>query len=248
MNYFGCLKAELYKSFKDKKIFFYLLTAAVFSIFFYLLSRITFLKYQETLQVEAGFLELLCGLLPALTGLTVYEDLNKERQAGNFYAMLAIPFGRNNIYLAKLTKLGFTIGLEVIVTLATFAFLYRNDMTLLWPIISFAIILSDLELILIHMWIFMKYDIANVVFGFVEMLLAFLSQTAWGDRLWFLFPCAIPGRMAVYILYEKNNYLNMNLVKSELETGAIALIIYTTLIALLGVWWFAGWEGKKQNG
>ena len=241
------IKSELYKIKHTWLPWVHILLPIAYSLLFYGASKTTGLKnFGESDLLETYFV-LLGAMVPIICSFIISKVVDMEASAGRFQVLLTTTKSRRKAYLGKLIvlELGFMVSLTL--ALIIFAILSGYQNILDWIIELVLIFMSSLSLYMIHFWVSIVLSSgASIGLGFLETMIALLSMTSLGDRIWYFIPCAWSSRLpAMYIMVDKASDPSYFYREFRLWSFVASLIILILFIS--SVIWFNRWDGKSAS-
>lgn len=209
--------------------------AALFT-FYYLLY-----KNVDELQRLKLLLELTAMVFPILIGIVVGLNILQEEKAGHFQNILAAPH-RSKILLAKFAVLYLSGVFSLFVLFTLFAITAGTNETIPFgPFIQsvLGLAIGNFVIYALHLFLSMKFGLAISLFwGVFECLQCILYSNIELQGFWRYIPFSWSVNWVQDVLNDKlaSNSAQWMIV-SILSAGALLAILY----------WFAHWEGRKNN-
>lgn len=241
------LKSEFYKIKHTWLIWVHIIIPILYSVTFFVATRVTSLNNFGHDDIIQNFLVVLSSVLPIIVSMVTSKVVDIEESAGHFQVILSQTKSRVKAYIGKYIVLLIGSVFFISIAITIFAILYNNQTSLDWLIEALLIFVGSLPVYLIHLLVSIKFgSSASIGLGFVETLLALLSMTSLGDKIWYYLPstwssrlCTIfvVGKTKLGILYINNEFMKWCLI-------AILIMIFVLAISLV---WFSRWDGKSYT-
>uniref|UniRef100_UPI003F693B45 lantibiotic immunity ABC transporter MutG family permease subunit n=1 Tax=Streptococcus pluranimalium TaxID=82348 RepID=UPI003F693B45 len=216
----------------------------LYALIFYVASQFMSLKNFDNNVIIENYLVLLGVVLPIICGVITSKVIDMEANAGRFQVLLSTTKSRSKAYIGKLIVLLVNLLVSVSFSIAVFSFLFghQSPINCLIEVICFTS--GSITIYMIHMWVSMNFGSgASIGLGFVETLLAMLSMTMIGDKIWYLLPCTWSSRLsATYIVGTK--LIDQTYLYRELNTWLYVSLPLTLIIFWGSVKWFNYWDGN----
>ncbi|MDD7362675.1 MAG: lantibiotic immunity ABC transporter MutG family permease subunit [Peptoniphilus sp.] len=240
------LRSECYKIRHTWLPWVHLALPVVYALLFFVAARETALARFDDIERAESYLTLLSGVLPIAIGAVTAKATEMEREAGNFQALLSLTRSRAKIYMGKFVALLIGALVAIGLAVALFAALSGGQTPAEWAIGAAFVLSGSIAIYAIHMWTAARFGGgASLGLGFVETLIAFLSQTGLGDGAWYYFPAAWPIRLsATYVLRDS---LGAEYVGGEFLTWALVAVPMSACLIAVSLVWFARWDGTSDG-
>lgn len=241
------LRSEFYK-FKHTWIpWAHLILPVLYALLFYGTAKITGLKNFDDMDIIQNYLLLLGAVLPIICGAVTSKVVDMEAGAGRFQVLLSTTKSRSKAYSGKLLVLLVIFFFSTSFAIAIFAILFGHQSTAAWLIELFLIFVGCLSIYMIHLWVsIMIGGGASIGLGFVETLIALLSMTNLGDKIWYFLPCTWPSRLsAIYVVGSK--LTDCSYLLKELTMWMCVALPITLVIFISSLLWFNRWDGKSLS-
>ena len=100
---------------------------------------------------------------------------------------------------------------------------------------------------MIHLWVSIVLSgAASIGLGFVETLIALLSMTVLGEKIWYFLPCAWASRLsATYVVGSKLG--DSSYLLREFTMWIYIALPVTLVIFISSLLWFNRWDGKSLS-
>lgn len=241
------LKSEFYKIKHTWIPYIHVIIPIVYATIFYGAVKITGLKNYDSVFIIQNYLVLLGVVLPIVCGAITSKSIDMEVNAGNFQVLLSATKSRSKAYGGKLLVLLTGSLLSISLAVLIFGFLFRNQSPTAWLIEGLLLFIGCLSTYMIHLLISIIWGGgASIGLGFIETLIALLSMTTLGEKIWYFLPCTWSSRLSATYLVGSNlsdgTYLN-----NELSMWFYIAIPMTILILICSLIWFNRWDGKLHS-
>lgn len=216
----------------------WLIIALIYTDLCALLIKVTSLAKFGGIQ---AFLSLTGASLPLVVGIISYQSLEKEALAGNYQAMLIVPYTRRQLLLGKFFSLLICVSSILCISVITFLSFLGQNSPRLWGSLIIFLLLGCLQEFWLHIWLQLKFDVSvTLSVAFSEVVVSLLFLTGLGDRLWYYVPSSWSARLAVrYFMYGVTADFKL------WEIVGIPVIVGSGVLALI---WFNHWDIKENEG
>lgn len=241
------LRSEFYK-FKHTWIpWAHLILPVLYALLFYGAAKNTSLKSFDDMDVIKNYLMLLGAVLPIICGAVTSKVADMEASAGRFQVLLSTTKSRSKAYIGKLLVLLISFLFSISFAIAIFAILFGHQIAAAWVIELFLIVVGCLSTYMIHLWVSIVLSgAASIGLGFVETLIALLSMTVLGEKIWYFLPCAWASRLsATYVVGSKLG--DSSYLLREFTMWIYIALPVTLVIFISSLLWFNRWDGKSLS-
>ena len=241
------IKSEFYKIKHTWIPWAHLVFPILYSLLFYGATKITGLKNFDDMDIIQNYLMILGAVLPIICGAVTSKVVDMEASAGRFQVLLSTTKSRSKAYIGKLLVLLVTFLFSASFAIAIFAILFGHQSTVVWLIELLLIFVGCLSIYMIHLWVsILLCGGASMGLGFVETLIALLSMTNLGDKIWYFLPCTWSSRLsAIYVVGSKLN--DSSYLLKEFNMWMCVAIPITLVIFASSLLWFNRWGGKSLS-
>ncbi|GIO25220.1 lantibiotic immunity ABC transporter MutG family permease subunit [Oceanobacillus sp. J11TS1] len=249
-----CLQADFLKMKHTPFVWIHLLIAFMTPALFILYFR--FGHIPNDMYLYAGFMEAITIGLPLLIGILCGMVAIQEENAGKYRVLLTGTLSRTILYLSKLAMLLIFAFLAVFCSVAVYVVGLRLVLHIsAIPYIIFLqgatwIVAASIILYMIHLFVSLRFGMgASVFLGGAGVLVSALMLTGLGDLYWKYIPWAWGGRFVDSLAVYRFSHLGkgiQSLVRNEMETGTVILMIVTFALFISSLGWFNRWEGRKS--
>ncbi|WP_084295260.1 lantibiotic immunity ABC transporter MutG family permease subunit [Caldanaerobius polysaccharolyticus] len=221
---------------------------AAFIIWYFSLRAIT---VDTQISIFQAFFETWTTLvIPLGAGLIPGFMVHQEELAGSFNGFLVSRLPRRDLYFGKLTMLILLVLTDTL--LATLALViglnFILDIFISWPVFMGAAIMAmigTLPLLAFHIWISFAWGIGvSIGIGGGGILIAALTATSLGDKIWQFVPWAWPVRLASLVGAYLLKNIPSGFIIGQAVKGLIPAVILFVVMVIGGLIWFERWEGS----
>jgi lantibiotic protection ABC transporter MutG family permease subunit len=239
------LKAEFYKTRHTYLPWIHLILPFSYAIFYFILVKTTGLKNFSATDIIQIYLTILGAVFPIVIGAVTAKTADMEMNAGNYQVILSYNKSRSKLYMAKLLALILGGLLSISIAVGLFGFMFGNQSLSSWLMEIFLIFLGSIAIYIIHLWVSISVGIAaSLGLAFVESLLALLSLTGLGDKIWYYIPASWPSRsVASYVVGSQLS--DMSLMSNDLIKWCYVVIPITVILLMGSLIHFSKWDGKS---
>ena len=241
------LRSEFYKIKHTWIPWVHLILPVLYALLFYGAAKTTSLKSFDDMDVIQNYLVLLGAVLPIICGAVTSKVIDMEASAGRFQVLLSTTKSRSKAYIGKLLVLLVSFLFSASFAITIFAMLFGHQSTVAWLIELFLIVVGSLSTYMIHLWVsIMLGGGASIGLGFVETLIALLSMTGLGEKIWYFLPCTWSSRLsAIYVVGSK--LTDSSYLLKEFNMWMCVAIPITLVIFASSLLWFNRWDGKSLS-
>lgn len=240
------IRSEFYRIRHTSLIWIHLIVPIFYTIMYLFLAKTTGLKNYPKEDIIKTFLALLSVGFPIIIGAITAKTSGLEMSAGNFKVFLTATISRTKAYISKLIVLLIGGIFATIIAIFLFALLFQNQNILDYLIETILIFVGTIGIYIINLWVSIAIGPgASIGLGFVGALLAGLSLTGLGDRIWYYIPYTWPSRLS--LTYMITNDINMTLMKERFIKWSIIAITVIIILLILSLVWFNRWDGKAYT-
>ena len=241
------LRSEFYKIKHTWIPWVHLILPVLYALLFYGAAKTTSLKSFDDMDVIQNYLVLLGAVLPIICGAVTSKVIDMEASAGRFQVLLSTTKSRSKAYIGKLLVLLVSFLFSASFAITIFAMLFGRQSTVAWLIELFLIVVGSLSTYMIHLWVsIMLGGGASIGLGFVETLIALLSMTGLGEKIWYFLPCTWSSRLsAIYVVGSK--LTDSSYLLKEFNMWMCVAIPITLVIFASSLLWFNRWDGKSLS-
>ncbi|MBJ8326202.1 lantibiotic immunity ABC transporter MutG family permease subunit [Streptococcus pacificus] len=241
------LKSEFYKIKHTWLPWIHIILPCVYAITFYGAAKITGLKNLGDISIIQNYLVLLGGILPIVCGILTSKVVDMEVNAGHFQVLLSTTTSRYKAYSGKLFALliGFLLSTSLAIIIFGLLFGHQKPIELLIELLL--LFVGSLSIYMIHLWLsIILGGGASIGLGFVGTLIALLSMTNLGEKIWYFLPPTWPSRLsASYIV--GSNLVDKSYLYHEIMMWSYVAIPTTIIIFTASLVWFSRWDGKSLS-
>lgn len=199
-------------------------------------------------------------IIPLGAGLISGLMIHQEELAGSFTGFLGTKLPRRDLYLGKFIMLIFLAAVSIIIGVLTLilGISFIPNMSMFWPIFIIATlmaIIGVIPLLAFHLWISFAWGMgASIGIGGGGLLIAAITATGLGDKIWYFIPWAWPVRLSMlpgaYLLYKSDmnfppEIISSGIIIKQAINGLIPAAIFLVIMLVGGIIWFKRWEGRK---
>ncbi|WP_018659290.1 lantibiotic immunity ABC transporter MutG family permease subunit [Allofustis seminis] len=241
------LKSEFYKLKHTYLPHIHIILPIIYAIIFYIMVRITGLKDYASISIIETYLVLLGAILPIVCGAITFKVIDMEANAGHFQVLLSTTKSRSKAYGGKLLLLLIGALFSISLAILMFSFLFRQQSYIAWVIEGFLLFVGCIATYVIHLWIsLMIGGSASIGLGFAETLLALISMTGLGEKIWYFLPCTWPSRLSA--TYSVGSSLaDSTYLHDTLSMWLYIAVPMTICILICSFIWFNKWDGKPYS-
>ncbi|MBU5266217.1 lantibiotic immunity ABC transporter MutG family permease subunit [Virgibacillus proomii] len=253
MQLYRCLLGEFKKR---KRSLFLLLHLAIPFILSGTLAMY-FLSRNDTISSEASyviFFELIGVGTPVIISIICGMVADSENEASHFRNMLGVIQSKTISFISQTTMMIFSYSAAIFLTILTYTLALKflvgvNEVHFtLYYLTGIIFIGTSTFQYFFYQVIGYKYGIGiSSICGFGGLIIAALSLTTIGDKVWGFLPWAWANRFSEYL----RNFLKITDIKlvtnSMLITGVYYFFILTIGMIIMSIVWFNHWAGRKTN-
>ncbi len=238
------IKSEFYRLKHTAIIWVHLILPIVYATFYFFLAKTTGIKNFPKEDVIEIFLVLLSVIFPIIIGAITAKVSDLEMNAGNFQVMLSSTKSRTKAYICKLIVLMMGSLFSTAISVIIFGMLFKNQRIIDYFIEMMLVFVGTLGIYIINLWVSIAIGAgASLGLGFFGTLLAGLSMTVLGDKIWYFIPYSWPSRLSLTYLVG-NKLSNSSIIKGELLKFSFIAILIVVVLLLISTIWFNKWDGK----
>lgn len=253
MQLYRCLLGEFKKRKRSLFLFLHLGIPLILpgTLVMYFLSR------NDSISSEASyiiFFELIGVGTPVIISIICGMVADSENEAGYFQNMLGVIQSKTISFISQITMMIFSYSAAMFLTISIYTLALKFLVGLeevyftLYCLTGIIFTVASIFQYFFYQVIGYKYGIGICsICGFGGVIIAALSLTAIGDRVWGFLPWAWANRFSEYL----KNFLKITDIKlvnnSMLITGVYYFFILTIGMMILSIVWFNHWAGRKTN-
>ncbi|WP_413366991.1 lantibiotic immunity ABC transporter MutG family permease subunit [Lysinibacillus sp. 3P01SB] len=193
------------------------------------------------------FFEIIGVSTPVAISIICGMVADAENEASHFYNMLGVFQSKITTFLSQIIMMIFSYGLAIFTTISIYILGLKfivnvEEVNLsLYYLTGIIHIAGSIFQYFFYHYISYKYGIEiSGILGFGGMIIAALSLTTLGDKIWVYLPWAWANRFSEYltdIILPFNTYIPIN--------GIFSFMILTIGIIIISIIWISNWEGRK---
>lgn len=253
LQFYRCLLGE----FKKRKRSLFLLLHLSIPIILPAVLIMYFLSRNVSISAEASytiFFELIGVGTPVIISILCGMVADSESEAGHFQNMLGLIQSKTISFISQTTMMIFSYGAALFLTIIAYTLALKFLVGVgevyftLYFLTGIIFIITSIFQYLFHQVIGYKYGIGMCsIFGFGGVIIAALSLTTIGDKVWRFLPWAWANRFSGYLMdYWKMT--DIKLVSNPLMvTGGYFFLMLTVGMLMLSIIWFNNWSGRKTS-
>ncbi|MDG0949139.1 lantibiotic immunity ABC transporter MutG family permease subunit [Bacillus paranthracis] len=256
-QYFRCLLAEFKKRNRSLFLLLHLVIPLVLSGIW-----MTYISARKDLVnpqfIYVTFFELLAIGTPLIISIICGMVSDSEDEAGNFQNMLGVTKKKTVTFISQISMMILSYFFAILLAISTYTLALKYLVGV--DEINFALyFLNGLIFTMCSIFLYFFYQVIGYKYGmgmcsiggFAGLIIAALSITSIGDKVWIFLPWAWPNRFSLYLFGQlenhqstiTDNYTNSTIVLN----GCIILFIFTVIIIIISIFWFKNWYGRKAN-
>ncbi|MFP7335924.1 lantibiotic immunity ABC transporter MutG family permease subunit [Shouchella clausii] len=253
MQFYRCLMSE----FKKRKRSLFLLLHLSIPVMLPAALVMYFLSRNGSIGSEASyvtFFELIGVGTPVIISIICGLVADSENEAGHFQNMLGVIQSRALSFISQTTMMIFSNCIAMFSTISIYTLALKSlvgldevDFTLYY-LTGIIFVVASIFQYLFYQVIGYKYGIGSCsLWGFAGLIIAALTMTSIGDKIWAFLPWAWASRFSEYL----SNYwktVDIELVGNPmLISGGYSLVILTGGMIIVSIVWINHWAGRKSN-
>jgi ABC-2 type transport system permease protein len=208
--------------------------------------------------IYVTFFELLGIGTPLIISIICGVVSDSEDEAGNFQNMLGLTKSKAVTFISQISMMILSYFFAILLAISTYTLALKYLVGVdeinfsLYFLTGFVFTLCGVFLYFFYQIIGYKYGIGMCsIGGFAGLIIAALSITSIGDKIWIFLPWAWPNRFSLYLFGHSeisqstitDNYTNSTIVLK----GCVSSFIFTIIVITLSIFWFKNWYGRKAN-
>ncbi|MGN7477759.1 lantibiotic immunity ABC transporter MutG family permease subunit [Solibacillus silvestris] len=253
LQFYRCLLSEFKKRKRSLFLLLHLSIPLILPCTFvmYLLSR------NNSISSEASyiiFFELIGVGTPVITSIICGIVADSENEAGHFQNMIGIIQSKTMPFISQTTMMIFSysaalFSMILIYSLALKFLIGENEVHFtLYFLTGIIFIVASIFQYFFYQVIGYKYGIGVCsIFGFGGLVIAALSLTSIGDKIWGFLPWAWANRFSEHLAHYWKMPDIMLFNNPMLATGFRFFLISTTGMIVLSSIWINNWSGRKTT-
>ncbi|OQR54194.1 lantibiotic immunity ABC transporter MutG family permease subunit [Bacillus sp. CDB3] len=254
-QYFRCLLAEFKK--RNRSLFLLLHLVIPLTLSGIWMTYISARKDLVNPQfIYVTFFELLGIGTPLIISIICGVVSDSEDEAGNFQNMFGLTKNKTITFISQISMMILSYFFAILLAISTYTLALKYLVGV--DEINFSLyFLNGLIFTLCSIFLYFFYQVIGYKYGigmcsiggFAGLIIAALSVTSIGDKVWMFLPWAWPNRFSLYLFGHSeisqstitDNYIN----STSILKGCVSSVIFTIII--ISIFWFKNWYGRKAN-
>lgn len=239
------MKSEFYKIKHTWIPWVHVMLPIFYAIIFYEAYHKTALQNFDDISIIENYLVCIGLAVPMISGIMSSKIVDMEIGAGNFHVLLTTTKKRSQAYCGKLFLLFFGLFLSINLAVILFWLLFGRQIFALLFLGAIIMVIGSLCTYMIHLWFAIAFGGgASIALGFMETLIALLSLTLLGDKIWYFLPCTWSSRLpATFFLGSKTG--DMSIFYGEILKWSYSGMSLTIVVFIFSLIWFSKWDVKS---
>ena len=186
-------------------------------------------------------ISILCGMVA-----------DAESEAGHFQNILGLIPSKRLLYLSQIVMMILSYSVAILFTISIYIFALKffvqvEEINIVLYYLTGMIFIATA----IFQYFFFHYISYNHgveisgIFGFIGLMIAALSLTTLGDKVWVFLPWAWANRFSEYLTHSLQLRDIVVFSDSIPVIGLLSFFILTGCIVLINIIWIGKWEGRK---
>ena len=176
-----------------------------------------------------------------------------ESEAGQFQNILGVTKSKSISFFSQITMMLLSYSAAILLTISLYVCALRwivhvEDIHLsLYYGSGIIFIVAAIFQYLFYQFISYKHGIEiSGIFGFVGMIIAALSLTSQGDKIWPFLPWAWANRFSEYFTHFLT-VTDFEVINGPIQvTGLVSFCCLTVCMIFVNFVWIQNWEGRRQ--
>ncbi|WP_025027858.1 lantibiotic immunity ABC transporter MutG family permease subunit [Caldalkalibacillus mannanilyticus] len=247
-----CFKAEFKKRKRSLFLYIHLFVPITLSgvLVMYILARNGGISLQSSYTM---FFELIGVGTPVIISIICGIVADTENEAGNFQNILGVIQNKTIAFLSQVSMMILSYFFAILLTIFTYIIALKyivgiGDVQIsLYLLTGFIFAVSVSFQYFFYLVIGYNYGIGMCsISGFAGLIIAALSLTSIGDKVWVYLPWSWPSRFTEFFLESSSMIPITDYDKGLFKSSIIACVI-TIIVILLSIYWFNNWYGRRTN-